>query len=144
MSESDAVGGWPTTAFISYAQNHEDVSLKRALASAEPGFYFDVGAYPPVEGPVTTTFHDRGWSGINVEPGSVFKDLAAERTSDVNLKMAVLRRDGEIPFAESAVDRGMSRVVVDGAPLVSDAEVCDTLEGIVGAHGRGRQVDFLR
>jgi hypothetical protein len=30
--------------FISYAQNHEDVMLYRALREVKEGFYIDVGA----------------------------------------------------------------------------------------------------
>lgn len=46
--------------FISYAQNFEDVMLRRALRSVERGFYIDVGAADPVEMSVTKTFYDAG------------------------------------------------------------------------------------
>jgi len=47
--------------FISYAQNHEDVLLYRALKGVGKGFYIDVGANDPEEDSVTKAFYDRGW-----------------------------------------------------------------------------------
>ncbi len=54
--------------FISYAQNFEDVLLRRALKWVRDGFYIDVGAQHPDINSVTRAFYDQGWSGINVEP----------------------------------------------------------------------------
>lgn len=59
---------------ISYAQNHEDIMLWRALKSVQNGFYVDVGANDPVLDSVTKLFYDRGWSGINIEPLSCHYD----------------------------------------------------------------------
>jgi hypothetical protein len=56
------------------------------------GFYGDVAAYHPVARSVTKTLYDRGWGRINIEPGSVFAELAAARPRDVNLQMLVLDR----------------------------------------------------
>ncbi len=76
--------------FISYAQNYEDVLLWRALGTVGAGFYIDVGAYRPDDDSVTRAFHDRGWTGVNVEPvGHLFARLAAARPRDVNLHCAV-------------------------------------------------------
>lgn len=75
---------------ISYARNHEDVVLSRALRADRPGFYIDVGAGHPVEDSVTKHFYDLGWSGVNVEPaGGVFEALAEQRARDVNLDVAL-------------------------------------------------------
>jgi FkbM family methyltransferase len=130
---------------VSYAQNSEDVLLHRVFGGQETGFYVDVGAYHPVIGSVTKMFYDRGWSGINVEPGSVFQELAAERPRDVNLQMAVMDRAGEIGFIENDADRGTSYVTTgeDGGGT-GRMVACDTLEGIVRKHSRGRPVDFVK
>lgn len=129
--------------FVSFAQNNEDVLLHRVFGGQETGFYVDVGAYHPVEGSVTKALYDRGWSGINIEPGSVFEELAAARPRDVNLRMAVMDRQGEIAFMEDARDRGMSHVVDDNGSSLQSVP-CDTLENIVCAHGRGRPVDVIK
>ena len=69
--------------FVSYAQNCEDVLLHRAFGKQETGFYVDVGASDPVDGSTTKAFYDRGWSGIDVEPGAVFAELVAARPRDI-------------------------------------------------------------
>jgi hypothetical protein len=56
------------TAFVSYAQNFEDVMLWRALRSLESGFYIDVGANDPTIDSVTKAFYASRWHGINIEP----------------------------------------------------------------------------
>jgi hypothetical protein len=81
---------------ISYAQNFEDVLLNRVFGGVNYGFYVDIGAYHPVDDNVTKAFYDRGWSGLNIEPGEVFPELAAARPRDINLNMAVYDRGGEI------------------------------------------------
>ena len=54
--------------FISYAQNFEDVMLRRVFAELDTGFYIDVGANDPSADSVTKAFYDAGWHGINIEP----------------------------------------------------------------------------
>ena len=77
-------------AFISYAQNYEDVILYRALKHIEKGFYIDVGANDPVVDSVTKAFYDRGWRGINIEPARQWYDkLIADRPKDTNLNIAI-------------------------------------------------------
>jgi FkbM family methyltransferase len=131
--------------FVSYAQNCEDVLLYRVFGGQGTGFYVDVGAFDPVNGSTTKAFYDRGWSGINVEPGSVFAELATARPRDVNLQLAVTDRSGEIAFIENAVDRGASCVAPDANGTGAVRMVpCDTLEAVVRAHSDGRVVDFVK
>ena len=76
--------------FISYAQNLEDVLLRRVLRSVERGFYIDVGASDPVFDSVTKAFYEAGWSGINVEPVvEPFQALETDRPRDINLNIAL-------------------------------------------------------
>ncbi len=83
--------------FVSYAQNGEDVMLRRALAGVERGFYVDVGANDPVTDSVTKAFYEAGWRGINVEPvEDWFRKLVRDRPADVNLQVAAADRDGTI------------------------------------------------
>lgn len=94
--------------FISYAQNHEDVMLYRALREVKPGFYIDVGAQDPIIDSVTKAFYERGWRGINIEPNKeFFRKLKDDRPHDVNLLTAVGREPGIIPFYE-VVHTGLS------------------------------------
>lgn len=130
---------------VSYAQNFEDVLLHRVFGEQETGFYVDIGACHPTVGSVTKLFYDRGWSGINVEPGSVFSELAAARPRDVNLQIAVLDRSGEVAFIEDDSDRGMSCIAADDSIASSTRTVpCDTLEAIIDSHARNRPIDFIK
>ena len=94
--------------FISYAQNHEDVMLYRALREVKEGFYIDVGAQDPVIDSVTKAFYERGWRGINIEPNEeYFRKLQDDRPHDINLLTAVGREPGPISFYE-VVHTGLS------------------------------------
>jgi FkbM family methyltransferase len=140
---------------ISYAQNFEDVLLNRVFGGVNYGFYVDIGAYHPVDDNVTKAFYDRGWSGINIEPGEVFPELAAARTRDINLNMAVYDRAGEISFAQHpGWYAGLSHVQdgenADAMVPASQPEVtlrtvaCDTLTNILTAHASRRPIAFLK
>lgn len=78
------------TDFVSYAQNFEDVMLWRALRHVEKGFYIDLGAQDPLIDSVSLAFHERGWTGIHVEPTPHYAQmLRAQRPGDIVLEAAV-------------------------------------------------------
>jgi FkbM family methyltransferase len=54
-------------AFVSYAQNSEDVMLWRALKHLNTGFYIDIGARDPVNDSVSLAFYEHQWRGVHVE-----------------------------------------------------------------------------
>ena len=54
-------------AYISFAQNNEDVILERIFAGKNDGYYLDVGCYHPVIKSTTCHFHLKGWKGINID-----------------------------------------------------------------------------
>lgn len=75
---------------ISYAQNFEDVVLRRAFDGQRAGCYVDVGAWHPVRNSVTKYFYDLGWRGINIEPQpDCHQLLCAERPGDDNLQVVI-------------------------------------------------------
>ncbi|HWB13512.1 MAG TPA: FkbM family methyltransferase [Pirellulales bacterium] len=133
---------------VSYAQNGEDVLLNRALKGQSDGFYIDVGANDPVAGSVTKLFYDRGFRGINIEPGGVFDKLARARPRDINLRLALSDREGERTFYEFPECDGLStlsaqvragqnrRCVERTAAVATLADVCEK-------YVRGA-VDFLK
>jgi FkbM family methyltransferase len=76
-------------AFVSYAQNAEDVLLHRALRDVSSGTYIDVGANHPSGDSVTKAFYDRGWRGINIEPiAAMYEALVKQRPADLNIQAA--------------------------------------------------------
>ena len=108
-------------AFVSYAQNQEDVMLNRALREVKQGFYIDVGAQDPVIDSVTKAFYDRGWHGINIEPNEeYFHKLQNERPHDLNLATAVGREPGLVYFYEVA-HTGLSTTNAEYAQRHSEA-----------------------
>ena len=109
--DRSSVTALPATRFISYAQNQEDVLLWRALQAVGTGFYVDVGALDPVVDSVTQAFSERGWRGINVEPGPAgYAALAAARQRDVNLHVAAGRSRGVVQLHEVGGSAGLSSV----------------------------------
>lgn len=108
---------------ISYAQNFEDVMLRRALIDVEEGFYVDVGAWDPNVETVTRHFYEQGWSGVNIEPISTYHSLYEQsRPRDVNLFLAVSNVNGRTKMKQ--VDgTGMSAITL--SPAVRKAGYTD-------------------
>lgn len=140
--------------WISFAQNGEDVRLRRIFGDRPHGCYVDVGACDPVELSITKHFYDLGWTGINFEPSpQSYTKLVEGRPLDINLNLGVGDRTGELTFfqghdaasalstmvaaeAEQHERRGFSfeRLMV---PVV-------TLAAALAEHlGAGRSIDFM-
>ena len=94
---------------VSFAQNYEDIVLKRVLEGVVGGFYIDVGASHPIIDSVTKYFYEIGWSGINAEPHrEMYELLQNDRPRDVNLKVALGNRSSKIEFLETFDNGGLS------------------------------------
>jgi|GEM_PF-612598 len=128
--------------FISYAQNYEDVMLRRAFQGVDHGFYMDVGANNPQGDSVTRAFYEQGWCGINVEPTDHwFQELQRARPNDINLQVAAGAQDGEmilyeIPYTGlSTTDPQIARrhreesghsIVERKVPVLTLNSICET------------------
>jgi FkbM family methyltransferase len=116
-------------AFVTYAQNFEDLMLWRALNQINQGFYIDLGASEPVDDSVTMAFYERGWHGINIEPApGAFSRLQKARPRDINLNLAVGDRDGEQAFY--LVDGGNGLSTLDPTMRDTFAEEGRTIETV--------------
>src|SRR3954453_421327 len=125
---------------ISYAQNGEDVLLRRLFPKLRDGFFIDVGANDPVDLSVTKHFYDQGWHGINIEPlQQGYERLCAERPRDRNLNMGVSRCEGSLTLYElpetpvlstfsaeqAALYRAAGKAVIErSVPVQSLASIC--------------------
>jgi len=90
---------------ISYAQNAEDVRLRRAFAGQATGYYVDVGAYDPVWCSITKHFYDKGWRGLNVEASPAnFRRVSEGRPLDDNVNVGVSNEAGTLTFYDSATE----------------------------------------
>lgn len=137
----------------SYAQNFEDVLLRRALFGISDGFYVDVGAWEPVSDSVTYWFYEQGWHGINIEPNEpLWQKLCEARPRDINLKIGVGREPGTatlFDFDGSGLAT-MSETIATGHELkglpISHRQVVDIvrLDNLLDQHAAGITIDFLK
>lgn len=83
----------------SYSQFKEDLIIDLLFQLKRNGFYLDIGANDPVSCNNTKRFYDRGWSGINIEPGKdSFEKLCLSRPRDVNLNIGAGFAKGAFTF----------------------------------------------
>ena len=116
-------------AWISYAQNFEDVMLLRALKNVQSGFYIDVGAQHPRIDSVSRAFYDRGWRGIHVEPVPVYAALLrADRPDETVIQAMLGKQSGEAPFY-----------------VIRETGLSTTIQSIADEHARnGFQIDHTK
>lgn len=100
----------------SYAQEGEDIILKRIFGNKQHGFYIDVGAHHPKRFSNTYIFYKAGWSGINIDamPGSM-KAFDKLRPRDINVETPVSDKEEELEyyiFNDTALN-GFSKEVAD-------------------------------
>ena len=107
---------------ISYAQNGEDVILRRIFCDKKVGFYIDIGASHPETFSVTKHFYDQGWHGINVEPlKKKFELFKKDRPLDLNLNVAIDIKKGTRVFFEVTDYPELSTLSAEGAVVLSRA-----------------------
>ncbi len=133
-------------AFVSYAQNREDVVLWRALHDVEGGTYVEVGAHHATELSVSKAFYDRGWSGLCIEAmPQLAEEFAAARPRDTVVQAAVLDTDADTVVLHAVEGTGLSTVVDEvGAEhgehgwVVHDVEVpARRLDDLLDEHVEG-------
>ena len=138
---------------ISYAQNAEDVRLRRVFRDGPAGFYIDAGACHPVLDSVTKDFYERGWRGINIEPTShAFELIRADRPRDINLNVGLSDRPGSLDLFEATDSLGRSTFSADyrdgwrahdGCAFVRRSVPVTTLARVCAEHVDG-PIDFLK
>lgn len=135
---------------LSYAQNGEDVVLRRLFADQPGGCYVDIGANHPVTDSVTKHFSLRGWRGVNVEPRpDLYAMLCEDRPLDTNLQVAVSDQPGPTTlFAFDWSHHGLSTLSRDTAAATGlDASELTvdtlTLAEVFNEHVEG-PADFLK
>jgi len=133
---------------LSYAQNGEDVVLRRAFAGQDSGFYVDVGACDPCVDSVTLHFYKQGWHGVNVEPDArLHAALVAARPRDVNLRVAIGQGEGTVRFFPTGT-RGHgtldSAIAADRTPAPAEEVPQLPLARVLINHAPPEGVDFLK
>lgn len=139
---------------ITYAQNHEDVLLARALADTTSGFYIDVGAFDPTVDSVTHHFYELGWHGINIEPQPAYAaKLRDARPRDLTLQVALSDHRGTSTLYSisegdgvATIDDVQIRRLREAGMIIAEVEVpVETLADVCAAHCDPRTpISFLK
>jgi FkbM family methyltransferase len=88
-------------AIKSYAQEGEDLVLRRIFDQQATGFFVDVGAHHPKRFSNTWIFYKAGWRGINIEPNPAVQQLfASTRPRDVNLQLGISDQPSKLTYYE--------------------------------------------
>lgn len=84
---------------VSYAQEGEDVIVRRMLNAIKKGFYVDIGAHHPFRFSNTYLFYTSGWRGINIDPIPGIKaQFDKYRPNDINIECAVNNEKGVLNY----------------------------------------------
>jgi FkbM family methyltransferase len=139
----------PSEWFMSaYTQNGEDLLPIRVHRDVTNDLHVDIGAYEPETGSVAKAFYERGWPGINIEPGPLFSKLAEARPRGINLRLAVRDDSGRFLFCPHPVSLGLSRVAPSPAGGEPGRDSCavprETFENILAARAHIRQPQFIK
>ena len=138
----------------SYAQEGEDLVLRRLFEDQPSGFFVDVGAHHPRRFSNTYLFYRAGWRGINVEPNPDLTPMfGRERPRDITLELGVSDvagvltyyrfNDGALNTFDSELAR--EREGLRGYRIVGTAELrVARLDEILAQHlPAGTKIDFL-
>ena len=133
----------------SYSQFGEDIIIDQILKNKSKGFYVDVGASDPFYNSNTQRFYERGWCGINIEPGiSEYLKITIHRKRDVNLNFAISDQNGEYPFYEDENDSSISSLLESDNSLEIKSKhsrivKTRTLDYVFKKHLKNRKIDLL-
>ena len=121
----------------------------RPRVTPQPLGFTSTSAQRSVIDSVTKMFYDRGWRGINVEPGAIFTRLAAARPRDTNIQTALSDRSGSRPFYEFPDAAGLSTLSADARAIQTGRCVqrtipVTTLADVCHQHASDRTIDFLK
>lgn len=96
-------------AFVSHAQNGEDVVLWRALRNVPLGRYVEVGANHPEHDSTTRAFYDMGWRGVLIEPMPDFATLLRQqRPGDIVVEAAITESTSPTVTLHAIPNSGLS------------------------------------
>ncbi len=119
--------------FVSYADNFEDVILRRALRGVERGFYIDIGAQDPIIHSVSLAFYEAGWRGVHVEPVAAYANALREARPDEEvIEAAIGSATDAMPFFQ-ITDTGLStgdRTIAERHAAAGDVIIPTTVRAV--------------
>src|SRR5208337_377143 len=139
--------------WIPYAQNGEDVRLRRAFKNQTTGFYIDIGANHPVNLSITKHFYDNGWTGINIEPApEPFTLIEKDRKRDININVGCSNYHGKSILHTSSGEHSVFSSFNDEHCSIAKKKGCTfddiivnvtTLVDICTRYVNNRQIEFI-
>jgi FkbM family methyltransferase len=140
-------------AFRSFSQFNEDLLIDLLFGSKNNGFYLDIGANDPSFNNNMKRFYDKGWSGINIEPGiDSIKKFCESRIRDINLNIGVGPVKGSLTFYQVIGDSTLSsfndkiaKKMAAKFGLTIDEIAIDVLRliDVYEQYVKDKQVDFM-
>jgi FkbM family methyltransferase len=148
----------PVTPYVSpilcsYSQFNEDLIIDLLFMGKTKGFYIDIGANDPDSSNNTKRFYEKGWSGINIEPGKdSFEKLCLKRSRDINLNIGLGSDKGSLTFYKinensqlSTFDKNLAVATAAEHQMTIEKVQIDVwrLVDVFERHGKDTQVDFM-
>ena len=138
----------------SYAQEGEDLVLRRIFEQQAAGFYVDVGAHHPKRFSNTFIFYKAGWRGINIEPNPEVKAaFASMRPRDTHVQVGISDRPSTLTYyqfdepALNSFDGDLVRWRLANTPfkvIRESAVPVERLDAVLTRHlPSGQAIDFL-
>jgi FkbM family methyltransferase len=137
----------------SHSQFNEDLLIDLLMISKKNGFYLDIGANDPSFNNNMKRFYDKGWSGINIEPGvDSIKKFSENRPLDINLNIGVGPFKGTLTFYQvvgdstlSSFNKNIAKKMASKFGLAIEEIEIDVLRltDVFEEYVKGRQVDFM-
>jgi len=137
----------------SYSQFSEDLLIDLLFLSKDKGFYVDVGANDPAFNNNTKRLYDKGWCGINIEPGiEQLEKFTSSRRRDINLNIGVGPIKGKMIFYRvvgdstlSSFDRKVAIKMAEtyGLKVIEEEVPVLRLVDIHDDYVKGNHVDFM-
>jgi FkbM family methyltransferase len=151
--EADRVKPYSCSTLRSYSQFNEDLLIDLLFLIKDKGYYVDVGANDPIFNSNTKRFYDKGWCGINIEPGiEQFEKFRSSRRRDINLNVGVGSIKGKMVFYRvvgdstlSSFNKNVAMKMAEKYELKVAEEEVDVLRliDICDEYVKGHQVDFM-
>lgn len=137
-----------------YAQEGEDIILRRIFGTRRQGFFIDVGAHHPLRFSNTNLFYQMGWSGINIEPNpDLIRVFDKCRPRDINLGIGISNEPGMLTYykfnepALNTFDPQIAKARVNDDGYVLQAEITipvHRLEDILNQFlPENQEIDFM-
>lgn len=139
---------------IYYAQEGEEIILRRFFNYKNTGFFVDIGAHHPMRFSNTYTLYKMGWRGINIDvtPGSML-EFNRLRKEDINIEAGISDENEILNFycfdepALNTFDEKKAQQIINNSPykLVSKQKIkTTTLNDILSKNIKpSTQIDFF-